>query len=79
MAKKRDDGGPAFPSSNEVVVGDMITNGHRGLSVREMFAAAALMGLTTNTMAAAYDEEAAARTAKSAYALADAMIAAGKK
>ena len=36
------DGDPAFPSSNDVIVGDIGTSGHPGLSMRDYFAAKAM-------------------------------------
>ena len=43
MSKK--DAGPAFPSTNEVQVGDFSTHGHPGMTLRDYFAAKAMQAL----------------------------------
>lgn len=69
------DGGPAFPSVNEVRIDDIITNGHAGMSMRDWFAGVALSGF------AGYSGERAdilsanpEIVAKTAYRWADAML-----
>jgi hypothetical protein len=39
---------PAFPSSNEVKVGNCISSGHMGMTLRDYFAAKAMQGLMHN-------------------------------
>ncbi len=66
---KPDDGGPAFPLSQA-----LSQNAFPGMSLRDYFAAQAMVGILSsqnNWMDAPYDE---ARVALSAYCLADAMI-----
>lgn len=59
---------PAFPSSNEVSVGDYITtSGHAGMTLRDYFAAKAL----SLSGALGYDPKG---TARWAYQMADAMM-----
>ncbi len=67
-------GGPAFPSSNDVVIGNVGTSGHTGMSLRDYFATAAIQGL----LAATRDDEVVNYhiMAPSAYRCADAMLAA---
>jgi hypothetical protein len=36
---------PAFPSGNEVKLGDWISSGHKGMTLRDYFAAKAMQGL----------------------------------
>ena len=49
MAEQSKDGGAAFPSTNELTqrVGDVVfgTSGHRGMSLRDYFAAKAMQAL----------------------------------
>lgn len=57
---------PAFPSGNEVTLGDLRSNGHSGMTLRDYFAAKAMqeligvLGLTDGT--------------RKAYEWADAMM-----
>jgi len=63
---------PAFPSANEITLGEYSTTGHAGMSLRDYFAAAALTGIlayiarTTNDMRL---------FAADSYFIADAMLA----
>jgi len=41
------DGGPAFPSANDVVVGNIGTPGHSGMTLRDYFAAKALQAMVS--------------------------------
>lgn len=70
----KDNGGPAFPSGNDVIFGEWSTNGHAGMTLRDYFAAKALQGIcaSENHLDRIGSFEGAARTA---YELADAMIA----
>jgi hypothetical protein len=58
---KKNDGGQAFPRSS----------GLPGMSLRDWFAGQALTGFAANTV----DDKYTAQLAKSAYAIADAMLA----
>ncbi len=60
------DGGRAFPSSNDVTVGEFITQGHAGMSLRDYFAGQALAGLSS--------EYGVSVATKIAYEMADAML-----
>lgn len=74
---EHDNGGPAFPSSNNVRVGEYASNGHAGMTLRDYFAAKAMQAvaipsiyrLVTNDTA-----EGDALVAKRAYEIADAML-----
>jgi len=59
---------PAFPSGNEVTLGDLRSNGHSGMTLRDYFAAKALQFLL------GYEESTPENDAKVAYAMADAML-----
>jgi hypothetical protein len=39
---------PAFPSGNEVTLGDLRSSGHSGMTLRDYFAAKAMQGLMHN-------------------------------
>ena len=39
------DGGPAYPSNNEITLGEYCTTGHAGMSLRDKFADSALRGV----------------------------------
>jgi hypothetical protein len=61
---------PAFPSGNEVKLGDWISSGHKGMTLRDYFAAKAMLarGFTVRPYDTTYE------TAKDCYAMADAMM-----
>lgn len=67
------DGGPAFPSSNDVKLGDIGTHGHAGMSLRDFFAGQALAGW----LASFSEDEVVDRPSivTFAYGIADAMLA----
>jgi hypothetical protein len=88
---KIDYGGPAFPVNEEMDEG--LGNGTAGMSLRDYFAAAALTGMAADALEADLDEAHANPlcqqaiadgddhwniVAESAYALADALLAARK-
>lgn len=51
MSGRIDDGGPAFPSTNNVELGGFVTPGHQGMSLRDFFAAQAMHAhLITDTV-----------------------------
>jgi hypothetical protein len=74
---------PAFPSPNNVVIGDMKTAGHSGMSLRDWFAGQALAGIAGNAALLAELDTVASMTNKSemgvvtglAFNMADAMLA----
>lgn len=78
------DGGPAFPSSNDVKLGEIGTHGHAGMTLRDFFAGQALVGLLMNHTD--YPEEDSPQATRmdanlvaTAYVLATAMIAEREK
>lgn len=87
---ERDDGGPAFPSSNDVSFGDTVTHGHAGLSLRDYFAAHALYAFSDLAVMLREDvekgkiykfthEQLLISSAHFAYSVADAMLKARKQ
>ena len=58
---------PAFPSSNEVKVGNCISSGHMGMTLRDYFAGQAMQALIDKE--AFFDD-----VAESAYKVADHML-----
>jgi hypothetical protein len=60
---------PAFPSSNEVKVGNCISSGHMGMTLRDYFAAKAMQRLLTSD-----DVDVSYATALLCYRMADAMM-----
>lgn len=72
-----EDGGPAFPRS-----GTAITVSHAGMTLRDYFAATALQGMISNLQNIHFADGKMLigdyAIAKSAYELADAMLAARK-
>lgn len=58
---------PAFPSGNEVTLGDLRSNGHSGMTLRDYFAAKAMQALIDN-------DGLFSEIPTQAYALADAML-----
>jgi hypothetical protein len=66
---------PAFPSANEIKLGDYTTTGYPGLTKREWFAGMALCGMKAHGTGALFESE----VAVIAYQYADAMIEEGSK
>lgn len=71
---RKDTSGPAFPSGNDVVLGDWRSSGHSGMSLRDYFAAKELIRMEygqcmVNDVSSAYD-----RLAAHCYKMADAML-----
>jgi hypothetical protein len=64
------DGGPAFPSTNNVRVGDCMTGGHAGMTLRDYFAAKAMVMKFGETGTSITVDDMAVRC----YAMADAML-----
>jgi len=62
---------PAFPSGNEVKLGDWISSGHKGMTLRDYFAAKAMQSFLVDQChdAGQWDLD-----AKAAYKVADAML-----
>ena len=58
---------PAFPSGNEVTLGDLRSNGHSGMTLRDYFAAKAMQALIDN-------DGLFSEIPTQAYAIADAML-----
>lgn len=67
------EGGRAFPSSNDVTVGEFVTHGHTGMTLRDWFAGQALTVLGNSELFKA-EEPSDQTIAKAAYELADAML-----
>ena len=57
---------PAFPSGNEVTLGDLRSSGHSGMTLRDYFAAQAML---RTSVGSSYEQ-----LAKTAYEIADAML-----
>jgi len=70
------DGGPAFPSSNDIVIGDVGTSGHSGMSLRDYFAAKAMVGHLANPSTTNHPSFTRDGLAAECYQMADAMLAA---
>lgn len=69
-------GGPAFQSANDVRLGDSVTKGHFGMTLRDYFAAKAMQGMLADKDFDPSLEE----LAKTSYRVADAMLSErGKK
>lgn len=66
-------GGPAFPSANDVRIGDYGTSGHSGMTLRDYFAAKAMQSIIDQKDA--HDGRECANAAWMAYRMADAMLA----
>jgi hypothetical protein len=60
---------PAFPSGNEVTLGDLRSSGHSGMTLRDYFAAKAMSGMMVDV-----EQPVCAYIAKQSYAMADAML-----
>lgn len=70
---------PAFPSPNSVTIGDMMTNGHPGMTLRDWFAGRAIDAAWATAMEHSRSPEAPEQfAARQAYEMADAMLAARK-
>jgi hypothetical protein len=63
---------PAFPSSNEVKVGNCISSGHMGMTLRDYFAAKAMQAFCSDSDWR--QDMMPGETAKAAYHQADAML-----
>ena len=80
MATKKDDGGSAFPLPSMKQSGETSTEnyldfeerGQSGMSLRDYFAAKAVIDVVTDT--GYWDQRSVANMARQAYQLADAMI-----
>lgn len=74
----KNDGGPAFPvpDDRDPVTGCGITEGSRGMSLRDAFAIGAVSGHLTSMNPGSIDQRFAEHVAASAYMVADAMLAA---
>lgn len=66
-------GGPAFPSANDVRIGEIGTAGHPGMTLRDYFAAKAMQALI-NAKGESLDR--ISEVPEYAYQIADAMLAA---
>jgi hypothetical protein len=78
---ERDDGGSAFPSANDVTVGDYRTAGHAGMTLRDYFAAKAIdeaSRLERASPTGLRGEATYSGIAMRAYIIADAMLEARK-
>jgi hypothetical protein len=62
---------PAFPSGNEVTFGNLRSNGHSGMTLRDYMAAKAMQALIDN-------DSLFSEIPTQAYAIADAMLKARK-
>ena len=71
-----DNGGPAYPSSNKLRVGDLVSNGHTGMSLRDYFASKAMQGIVTGLISKGEGTEAEEMdvVSKASYLVADAML-----
>ena len=58
---------PAFPSGNEVTLGDLRSSGHSGMTLRDYMAAKAMQALIDN-------DGLFSEIPRQAYAIADAMM-----
>ncbi len=63
---------PAFPSSNEVTLGNLRSSGHSGMSLRDYFAAKAMQGYCSDPDWR--QDMTPTDTAFAAYTQADAML-----
>lgn len=76
MTEVINNGGPAFPSGNEVTIGDWRSSGHSGMNLRDYFANSAMQAIMSSDRYGGvigvnnYQD----RTASDAYAMADAML-----
>ena len=66
---------PAFPSGNEVTLGDWKSHGHSGMTLRDYFAARAMQGLIASPRGLLGKNEITdVDYAQAAYLIADAMM-----
>ena len=66
---------PAFPSGNDVTLGDWKSHGHSGMTLRDYFAAKAMQGLIASPRGLVGKNEITdVDYAQSAYLIADAMM-----
>lgn len=72
--REKKDGGPAYPSSNEVSVGEFVTGGHAGMTLRDYFAGQALAGMLAKRIVD-YSNGFGVEESYLAYQIADAMLA----
>lgn len=73
MSEAKDDGGPAFPLERHLPDGN---EAYYGMTLRDLFAGMALIGLNANKICDIWPEE---TLAEAAYKQADAMIKARGK
>ena len=66
---------PAFPSGNDVTIGDWKSHGHSGMTLRDYFAAKAMQALLRQYPDHLMNSP-ASEVASDAYSMADAMLAA---
>jgi len=76
MSKEIETGGPAFPSTNQVRIGDMSTSGHAGLDLRDYFASKAMQAMLSSPNCPMKVDN--SELAKISYEVADAMLEARK-
>jgi hypothetical protein len=69
---KTNDGGPAFPQNGSLQIGDMSYQGSTGITMRDYFAAKAMLGYMTSGFANFGNNHSV--FAKDAYEMADAML-----
>lgn len=75
----KDSGGPAYPSPNDVQVGQFQSAGHPGMTLRDWFAGQALTAVSIQAFDDELTVEQNARVAAVwAYTVADAMLEARK-
>ena len=73
MTEVINNGGPAFPSGNEVTLGNWRSSGHSGMTLRDYFAARAMEALLSRLQRPLCPQDCIV-TAEDAYFMADAML-----
>ena len=73
MTEVNDNGGPAFPSGNEVTLGNWRSSGHSGMTLRDYFAAKAMEGLLSRLHRPLWSQD-GIDVAENAYFMADHML-----
>ena len=73
MTEVINNGGPAFPSGNEVTLGDWRSSGHSGMNLRDYFAAKAMEALLSRLPRSITPQECIV-VAEDAYFMADHML-----